>query len=194
MREKWKSQAHLPEKWDESQLRAALAAARCHAARFARQRRLTREDREDLAQDILVAILEASPRFDVTRASWATYIAVLARRAVIDRARQPAPPACVSLDSPAGADLRDALVAPQADPDMAVAFGRAAADLPAQPQALLHRIITHRDVIAARDASTSSPATFYRELRDLRCWLRALGVRPPAATRRHSTAPAPSAP
>ena len=194
MREKWKSQAHLPEKWEESQVRAALAAARGHAARFARQRRLSREDREDLAQDILLAILEASPRFDTTRASWATYIAVLARRAVIDRARQPVPPACVSLDSTAGAHIRDALMAPQADPDMAIAFGRAAEDLPAQPQALLHRIIAHRDVVAARDASTSSPATFYRGLRDLRCWLRTLGVRPSAATRRHTTAAAPSGP
>ena len=69
MREKQKSQAHLPEKWDERQVCVALAAARCHAARFARQRRLVREDREDLTQDILLVILEAGQRYDVTRAS-----------------------------------------------------------------------------------------------------------------------------
>lgn len=178
MREKQKSQAHPPEKWDQSQVRAALAAARCHAARFARQRRLSRADREDLAQDILVAILEAGPRFDAARASWPTFVALLARRAVIDRARQPSPPMCVSLDGEFAADIRGALVAPCADPDIAVAFGRAAEDLPSVPRAVLRRIIAHRDVAAARDAGPVSPATFYRELHDLRCWLRALGVRP----------------
>ena len=123
MREKQKSQAHLPEKWDERQVRVALAAARCHAARFARQRRLAREDREDLIQDILLVILEAGQRFDATRASWATFVAVLARRAVIDRARQPSPPACVSFDSEFAADIRSSLVVPQADPDIGIAFG-----------------------------------------------------------------------
>ena len=194
MREKQKSQAHLPEKWDQSQIRAAMAAARCHAARFARQRRLARADREDLIQDILLVLLEASPRFDATRASWATFVALLARRAVIDRARQPSLPECVSLDGRAAADILGSLVVPQADPDIAVAFGRAAEDLPSVPRALLRRIIAHRDVAAARDAGPVSPATFYRELHDLRCWLRALGVRPePAASARAAT-PMPSRP
>jgi DNA-directed RNA polymerase specialized sigma24 family protein len=194
MREKQKSQGHLPEKWDERQVRVALAAARCHAARFARQRRLAREDREDLTQDILLVILEAGHRFDVTRASWTTFVAVLARRAVIDRARQPAPPACVSLDEKAAADVLRSLIVPQADPDIAVAFGRADDDLPPAPRALLRRIILHRDVAVARDAGAVSPATFYRELHDLRCWLRALGVHPAAAASMRATAPMPSQP
>ena len=105
MREKQKSQAHLPENWDQCQVRGALAAARCHAARFARQRRLAREDREDLIQDILLVLVEASPRFDATRASWATFVTVLARRAIIDRARQPLLPDCVSLDGDCAADI-----------------------------------------------------------------------------------------
>jgi DNA-directed RNA polymerase specialized sigma24 family protein len=194
MREKQKSQAHLPEKWDQSQVRVALAAARCHAARFARQRRLSRADREDLTQDILLAIVAASARYDATRACWATFVALLARRAVIDQARQPSPPTCVSLDSEFAADIRGALVAPRADPDIAVAFGRAVEDLPSVPRAMLRRIIAHRDVAAARDAGPVSPATFYRELHDLRCWLRALGVRPePAASTRAAT-PMPSRP
>ncbi len=194
MREKQKSQAHPPEKWDQSQVRVALAAARCHAARFARQRRLAREDREDLIQDILLVLLEASPRYDATRASWATFVALLARRAVIDRARQPSPPTCVSLDSEFAADIRGALVVPCADPDIAVAFGRAAEDLPSVPRALLRRIIAHRDVAAARDAGPASPATFYRELHDLRCWLRALGVRPAVAPCMRATTSTPSRP
>ena len=194
MREKQKSQAHLPEKWDERQVRAALAAARCHAARFARRRRLAREDREDLTQDILLVILEAGQRYDVTRASWTTFVAVLARRAVIDRARQPSPPACVSFDGEFAADVRSSLVVPQADPDIGIAFGRVGEDLPPAPRALLRRIILHRDVAAARDAGAVSPATFYRELHDLRCWLRALGVRPAAAAPMRATAPMRSGP
>ena len=39
----------------------------------------------------LLAGLLAGQRFDATRASWATFVAVLARRAVIERARQPSP-------------------------------------------------------------------------------------------------------
>ncbi len=194
MREKQKSQAHLPEQWDEHQVRAALVAARFHAARFARQRRLVREDREDLTQDILLVILEAGQRFDVTRASWTTFVAVLARRAVIDRARQPSSPECVSLDGRAAADILSSLVVPQPDVDIAVAFGRVDEDLPPEPRALLRRIILHRDVAAARDAGAVSSATFYRELHDLRCWLRALGVRPAEAASIRGTAPMPSRP
>lgn len=194
MREKQKSQAHLPEKWDESQVNVALATARCHAARFARQRRLAREDREDLIQDILLVLLEASPRFDATRASWATFVALLARRAVINRARLPSSPECVSLDGKAAADILSSLTVPQADPDIAVAFGRVDEDLPPEPRALLRRIILHRDVAAARDAAAVSPATFYRELHDLRCWLRALGVRPAPAASARATTSMPSLP
>jgi len=43
-------------------------------------------------------------------------------------------------------------------------------------------------VASARDAGAASPATFYRELRDLRCWLRALGVRPVATASTRTTA------
>jgi DNA-directed RNA polymerase specialized sigma24 family protein len=185
MSEKQAKQAHVPEKWDQSQVQAALATARYHAARFARQRRLARADREDLIQDILLVIVEANPRFDATRASWATFVAVLARRAVIDRARQPLSPECVSLDGNASVGILDSLVVPQADPDIAVAFGRVEEHLPPAPRALLRRIIAHRDVALARDAGAASPATFYRELHDLRCWLRALGVHPAARPATH---------
>ena len=192
MREKQKLQPHLPETWDRSQVQAAMAAARYHAGRFARQRQLSRADREDLAQDTLLAILEASGRFDAARGSWTTFVAVLARRAIIDRARLPAPPECVSLEGKATADILSCLVVLQADPDIALAFGRIEDDLPPAPRSLLRRITMHLDVMAARDASAASPATFYRELHDLRCWLRALGVRPvaTASTRNAARMPA----
>jgi DNA-directed RNA polymerase specialized sigma24 family protein len=194
MREKRKSEPHLSEKWDESQVQTAMAAARHNAARFARQRRLSHADREDLTQDTLLAIVEASSRFNPARGSWATFVALLARRAVIDRARQRCLPECVSLDGRATAEILNALVVPQADPDIAIAFGRIGEELPSAPRALLQRITVHLDVASARDAGAASPATFYRELRDLRCWLRALGVRPVATASTRTTAPTPSGP
>jgi DNA-directed RNA polymerase specialized sigma24 family protein len=194
MREKHAAQGDIPERWDPYQTRVALAAARHHAARFTRHRRLAAADREDLAQDILLMILEAGPRFDASRASWATFVAMLARRAVCDRARQPAAPECVSLDSSAAAAILDRLVAPQADPDIALAFRRIEAELPTAPRAMLQQIIAHRDVVAARDAGATSPATFYRDLHDLRCWLRALGVHPTTSVSMRAPTPTPSAP
>jgi DNA-directed RNA polymerase specialized sigma24 family protein len=194
MREKQKADPHLSEKWDQSQVRVALAGAHHHAARFARRRRMSQADREDLTQDTLLAIVEASARFDPARGSWTTFVALLARRAMIDRARQPCPPECVSLDGRATAEILSALVVPQADPDIAIAFGRMGEELPPAPRALLQRITLHLDVAAARDAGAASPATFYRELHDLRCWLRALGVRPVATASARNTTPMPSAP
>lgn len=194
MREKQKLQPHLPENWDQTQVQTAMAAARHHAARFARQRQLSRADREDLAQDTLLAILEASGRFDAARGSWSTFVTVLARRAIIDRARLPAPPECVSLDGNATADILNCLVVLQADPDIALAFRRVEQELPPTPRALLQRIVSHLDVMAARDANGTSPATFYRALHDLRCWLRALGVRPAARAPTRNAARMPSQP
>ena len=47
-------------------------------------------DREDLTQDILLAIVEAAGRYDARRASWSTFVSLLAQHVVIDRARAPA--------------------------------------------------------------------------------------------------------
>ncbi len=165
--------------WDQSQLRVALESARALAARFARQRRLSRADREDLVQDILLTLVEATPRFDAARGSWATFVAVLARRAIIDRARQPNWPPHVSLDADEGRDARRTLCADQADLDAHLTFLGAASDLPDEPRALLCEILAHGDVVDAREAHAASPASFYRALQDLRFWLRAFGARPP---------------
>ena len=96
----------------------------------------------------------------------------------------PHSPAChrsaASQSSPVSTAASGAVV-PQPDPDIAIAFGRIGEELPSAPRALLQRITVHLDVASARDAGAASLATFYRELRNLRCWLRALGVRPVAA-------------
>lgn len=175
---KQRDQANRPEFWDDNRIRVACSTARHHAARYARQRRLRRADQEDLAQDILLAILEASPHFDPTRGAWSTFVALLARRVVIDHARRPAAPDCVSLSTAEGERLA-ALAASAEDQRITVEFGIAVEALPDEPRALLSCIIRHADLTAARDSSGASPATFYRQLGDLRCWLRVVGMAPP---------------
>ncbi|MCA4918981.1 MAG: hypothetical protein ING82_06110, partial [Roseomonas sp.] len=50
----------LPQKWEKSQLQDALKLARILAAKAARKRRIAAADRDDLIQDILLALLQAS--------------------------------------------------------------------------------------------------------------------------------------
>lgn len=174
---KQRDQANLPEVWDDSRIRVACSTARHYAARYARQRRLRRAEQEDVAQDILLAILEASPHFDPARGAWSTFVAMLARRSVIDHARRPAAPECVSLSATEGQRLA-ARAASADDQRITVEFGIAVEALPDEPRALLSCIIRHADLTAARDTSGASPATFYRQLGDLRCWLRVVGIAP----------------
>lgn len=184
MKEKQPRQFEDGDGWTESEVQTALRAAACHAARFARRRGLSRADREDLSQDILVAIIAAQPHFDPARGAWSTFLAVLARRAVADHSRRPRPPELLSLDSLDAAALAEWLVAPQPDQDVALALIHADQILPVASQQLLHRIATHHDVATARRAGSASTAAFYRDLHDLRCWLRALGAAPATACTR----------
>jgi RNA polymerase sigma-70 factor (ECF subfamily) len=139
---------------------------------------MSRADQADLTQDILLAILEASPHFDPARGAWSTFVTVLARRVVIDRARHPAAPEFLSLSSAEGQRLVGTLASAD-DPLRRVEFGVAIDALPDEPHALLSCIMRHADLPAARDSSDASPATFYRQLHELRCWLRVVGVAPP---------------
>lgn len=171
-------QAHNPHVWDKDRIQVACTAARHHARRFARQRRLGRADREDLTQDILVAIVEAADQYDASRAAWSTYVALLAQHVVIDHLRSISPVETVWLDASGADGIAHSLAAEQPDPDMPLALRSAASDLPPASLALLGLIFAHRDMVDARAASGVSAAGFYRALGDLRCWLRASGLRP----------------
>jgi len=179
MLEKQPGQAHRPTQWDHRLIRIACNTAHHHAARYARQRRLQRAEQEDLAQDILLAIIEAIPHFDPSRGTWSTFVTVVARRVAIDQARRPAAPEFLSLSSAEGQRLVGTLASAD-DPRFTVEFGVAADALPDEPHALLTCIARHADLAAARDSSDTSPATFYRQLGELRCWLRVVGMAPPS--------------
>ncbi len=187
---------HLPP-WAREHLLPALATAARYARSGARRLSLSPSDRDDLQQDILLILLERSAQFDPERGSWGTFVTVLARRAVIDRARRPAEPKLLSLDSPEGQRLAQ-MVPASDDQRHAVEFGIAFDALPDEPRALLRDIIRHTDLLAARDSCGASPATFYRRLDELRCWLRMVGAAPPANRpprapgARHEHAPSPA--
>ncbi len=78
---------HKPPPLEAAELRMALATAAAQAARGARRLRLGRADRDDLRQDILVALLERLAQFDPARGAWSTFTSVVARSVVADRVR-----------------------------------------------------------------------------------------------------------
>jgi DNA-directed RNA polymerase specialized sigma24 family protein len=172
----------LPQKWEKIQLEEALKLARILAAKAARNRRIGPADRDDLIQDILLALLQASAHFDPARGSWGGFVTIIARRAIADQARRPGAPHCISLDSKEVAGILRSLAAPARDPDAHLAMTHAADEMPEAQRALLRSIFTHRDIAATRAASNVSTATFYRDLQELRCWLRIMGASP-CATR-----------
>ena len=105
---------HLASDWDTKTLEVALAAARQEAARGVRRLGLTRADREDLQQDILIVLIERCRHFNPERATWAAYVGLVARHVIADRARalrETFQPAFEGLDIdafPAGASARTA--------------------------------------------------------------------------------------
>jgi DNA-directed RNA polymerase specialized sigma24 family protein len=78
------NRSELPQKWEKNQLQDALKLARIYAAKAARNRRIAAADRDDLIQDILLALLQASARFDPARGSWGGFVTIIARRAIAE--------------------------------------------------------------------------------------------------------------
>ncbi|MFN7305421.1 MAG: hypothetical protein ACK5TQ_02435, partial [Acetobacteraceae bacterium] len=83
------------------------------------------------------------------------------------------------------AGILRSLAAPAHDPEAHLAMTRAADEMPEAQRALLRSIFAHRDIAATRAASNVSTATFYRDLHELRCWLRIMGASPCATRTTH---------
>jgi DNA-directed RNA polymerase specialized sigma24 family protein len=170
--------------WDGSQVATALALAERQASRCARARALGRADREDLRQEILLAVVERAHRFDAAIAPWAAFVTLLARHAIADWLRaeqQRQSVAMLSLDEMIDGDA--VLDAPAVDDTDRGADLRTALDaflLDAPPSAcstLLLIAAARGDVAAAQRASGLPPSSFYRALAALRFWLHAAGLR-----------------
>jgi RNA polymerase sigma-70 factor (ECF subfamily) len=172
--------------WDPPQLQRALSTAHHRAARGARRLKLCAADREDLRQDMLLAMLQRSSSFDPARGAWSTFVGLVARHVVADqarRARRQSEPVFVAIDLDSFPNGSSATQLDCADEDMALALLRVADELPRQPQCILRHLGAEGDVPGAQQASGMPSATFYRAVADLRCWLRAAGLHP----ERHGT-------
>ncbi|WP_149539276.1 hypothetical protein [Siccirubricoccus phaeus] len=166
----------------------ALAAARHHAAQWARRLGRQRPDEEDLRQDILLAVVERAGRFDPSCACWATFVALLARHAVADRRqaeRRRRAVEMIPLDldqvdadaaaawSAAWAGRRD----PSADMALRIDLHALVGDLPPTQRATLALLLrTDGEPAAARRASGRSSSAFHRDVQELRLWLLASGL------------------
>ena len=65
-------------------------------------------DREEIFSDILVRVWDQVDQFDAKCGSWTNWLSTIARNAAIDRARR---------NPPAGAELTEAIPAPNSDPE-----------------------------------------------------------------------------
>lgn len=172
-------------RWDNDHMGVALAAARHHAAQWARRLGRQRPDEEDLRQDILLAVVERAGRFNRSCACWATFVALLARHAVADRRqaeRRRRAVAMIPLDldqvdadaaAAWSADRRDAAAAIALRIDLHALLG----DLPPTQRATLTSLLrTDGEPAAARRASGRSSSAFHRDVQELRLWLLASGL------------------
>lgn len=170
--------------WDGDQIATALALADRQASRCARQRSLGEADREDLRQEILLAVVERAHRFDPATAPWAAFVTLLARHAIADwlRAEQTHRSAgMISIEEMIDADATvDALAVADTDRGADLRAALEAFLLDAPPSActtLLLIAAACGDVAAAQRASGLPPSSFYRALAALRFWLHAAGLR-----------------
>ena len=176
--------------WGPARLASSLAIAQRHARFGARRMALAPADQEDLRQDILLALLERSARFDATRGAWGAFATVLARHAVADRARAHRHATCpaflaIDLDSfPAGASATQHDVA---DPEISLDLRRVGSEIPASSGQLLTLLCATADIADAQRRAPASCAAFYRAVAELRCWLHAAGLRPPRAAAASAT-------
>ena len=175
-----------PAPWTPEQLHTALAIARSHASREARQFRLARADRDDLIQDLLLIMLARSGSYETATGTWHGFLHAVARHALLDRRRARRRAAAITF-LPVALDLFPdgaSATSPAATrSDLALDLQRLAEDLPAGPGSLLRLIQDATGVAEAQRTAAMSSSVFYRALGDLRWWLRASGVHRPDARR-----------
>lgn len=170
-----------PTGWDPERLAASLAIAHRYAQRGARRLRLSRSDRDDLRQDILLTMLERAARFEPGRAPWDAFATLLARHVVADRVQMwragvQREPVELNLDTfPAGSFVTQC---EEVDHDLRLDLARVGSEMPEACGRLLALLCGTDDIADAQRRSPESSATFYRTLKELRCWLHAAGLRP----------------
>jgi len=181
-----------------SYLSAAVVAANANSWRVAQKTSLTADERQDVEQEILLALLEREPRFDPDRGMPSTFAGVvsmhraaeLTEAIVRDRKRLLfGSPTCEGAEECEdewldGVNNReDALplwgevpnyyegVHTVMDLETAVAY------MDTEQRTLFDLLACHQDIPSACKASVMSVATFYRRVADLQMHLRMFGFK-----------------
>jgi DNA-directed RNA polymerase specialized sigma24 family protein len=176
---------------DARTLRIMMASAAYHARKVARTMRLSKVDREDVEQEILLVLLERRRFFDAARGAWSSFADRVARQAAQGVADQIGAERRIhsnSLDRPAGNEktitLGEVMEARQRiNPDverelqLPLALADFVAELPDQ-LALVARLslLEDGDLAQAQRRSGLSTSEFYRRLREVRYRLICLGI------------------
>ena len=167
---------------DGRQLRVMMAAAAYHARRVARTMRLGDSEREDVEQDILLALLERRRFFDPSRGAWSSFAERVARQVAQGLADEIGADRRVragSLDGPAEDGETAALHAAvesqlisSPDLDLPLALARFVDELP-QELAFVARLVLHEEgeVAEAQRRSGLASSEFFRRLREIRLQL-----------------------
>jgi DNA-directed RNA polymerase specialized sigma24 family protein len=173
---------------DRRALRIMMGTAAYHASRVARTMVLSETDREDVEQDILLALIERRRFFDPARGAWSYFADRVARQvtqAIADRighqrrlrgdvfdAADPDHEPAIS---------RDAAIEPRSDPIeqawLTSALARFCAVLP--NELAIVTVLALRedgDLAEAQRQSGLSTSEFYRRLREIRCRMICVGI------------------
>jgi len=163
--------------WDQRLIETASDAAVHHTRRIARHRGLTPDDRDDLRQNILLALLARAHRYDQLRGATATYMKVLIRHAVVDQARA-VRTSLLLIDAEAG--VPDIAVPTDQEQHLIcrLDLARTLADLAPPLLDIVSLIAQHGSAADAHRASALPLCTFYRRLAEVRMQLRAGGLAP----------------
>ncbi len=176
---------------DARMLRIMMASAAYHARKVARTMRLSKVDREDVEQEILLVLLERRRFFDAARGAWSSFADRVARQAAQGVADQIGAERQIhgnSLDRPAGNEKTITLgevmearqrISPNVERELQLPLVLAdfVAELPDQ-LALVARLslLEDGDLAQAQRRSGLSTSEFYRRLREIRYRLICLGI------------------
>ncbi|WP_152982044.1 sigma factor [Prosthecomicrobium hirschii] len=164
-----------PEDWSAAEVRIALSTARHTAGRHGRRIGLQDADQEDLAQDILLQLIDRSHWYDRGRGAWSTFARIVAVNVVTGHR-----PARVEEVELGDADAE----APDPKPDLALDLGDFHRMLPDDLARLVELVAQHGSLADARRESGLSTSSFYRAVHEIRLRLRCHGLRPRGKDRR----------
>lgn len=172
---------------DRRALHIMMGTAAYHASRVARTMALSETDREDVEQDILLALIERRRFFDPARGAWSSFADRVARQVtqvIADRIGHERRLRGETNNPAEGSDpsIRpDAVIEPPADSIeqawLVSAVIRFLAVLPAE-LALVTVLALQEDgdLAEARQQSGLSSSEFYRRLREIRCRMICVGI------------------